>query len=112
MVDIDNKTLLNAVIVCARQAGQVIMEIYDNGRVDTAYKADLSPLTQADTRANDLILHALHKLTPNVPIISEESLNEATINQLTGEKEVWMVDPLDGTKDFLQHNDEFTVNIA
>jgi 3'(2'), 5'-bisphosphate nucleotidase len=105
-------TLLSSVINTAHRAGQEIMDVYDDGLVDTAYKADLSPITRADTRANDLIVQSLNKLTPNVPIISEESLNEVTMNQMTNKKEVWMVDPLDGTKDFLKHNDEFTVNIA
>lgn len=112
MVDIDNETLLRAVIDSAYQAGDAIMEVYGSGAVDTVYKADASPLTLADTRANDIITHSLTKLTPNVPIISEESLNELTTNTMTKEPEVWLVDPLDGTKDFLKHNDEFTVNIA
>lgn len=112
MVDIDNQTLLNGVIDIARRAGHEIMEIYDSGLAGTVYKRDSSPLTHADTRANRVVVQSLSKLTPNVPIISEESLNEVTTNQMTGEDEIWMVDPLDGTKDFLKHNDEFTVNIA
>jgi 3'(2'), 5'-bisphosphate nucleotidase len=108
----DEAALLNSVINIAVRAGQVILEVYDSDDHGTTYKADLSPLTQADMRANHYIVEALGKLAPTVPIISEESLSEAGVNSLTDEHEIWMVDPLDGTKDFLKHNDEFTVNIA
>jgi 3'(2'), 5'-bisphosphate nucleotidase len=108
----DEAALLDFVITIARQAGQVIMEVYDSGVHDTTYKSDSSPVTEADRRANHCIVEALGKLAPTVPIISEESLSEAGVNSLSGEQEIWMVDPLDGTKDFLKHNDEFTVNIA
>jgi len=108
----DEAALLDSVIAIATKAGQEIMEVYDSGTHGTTYKADLSPVTQADMRANHCIVEALGKLAPTVPIISEESLSEAGVNSLAGEDEIWMVDPLDGTKDFLKHNDEFTVNIA
>lgn len=108
----DKATLLNSVIDIARQAGREIMEIYDNGLVGTVYKADSSPLTKADILANDVIVSSLDQLTPNVPIISEELLNKDLTNKFVKEPEVWLVDPLDGTKDFLKHNGEFSVNIA
>lgn len=88
------------------------MEIYANGLVGTVYKSDQSPLTLADTKANDIIMSSLSKLTPNIPIISEESLSGHPFHNINLQHEVWLVDPLDGTKDFLKHNDEFTVNIA
>jgi 3'(2'), 5'-bisphosphate nucleotidase len=108
----DEEALLSFVVNIATRAGQEIMDVYQSGVHNTTYKADLSPVTQADMRANRYIIEALGKLTPTVPILSEESLSEGTANLLTHQAEIWMVDPLDGTKDFLKHNDEFTVNIA
>jgi 3'(2'), 5'-bisphosphate nucleotidase len=108
----DEAALLDSVISIATKAGQVIMEVYDSGDHAMTYKADLSPVTEADLRANHAIVAALGKLAPTVGIIAEESLSDARVNSFAGQDEIWMVDPLDGTKDFLKHNDEFTVNIA
>jgi len=84
------------------------MEIYQRGyTVDI--KDDMSPLTEADLASNDIILSHLKKEFPNIPILSEESCDifKQDSNQL-----FWLVDPLDGTKEFIKKNDEFTVNIA
>lgn len=94
----------------ARRAGTVIMEVYTgNYQVDT--KQDGSPLTTADRRAHGVILSGLVTLTPDIPVLSEES--EQRDHDARAQWPVfWLVDPLDGTKEFIKGNDEFTVNIA
>ncbi len=107
----DLDSILEPVIDIANQAGAAILDIYrsSNFRVDT--KEDHSPLTEADRASNRVICDALRKLTPAVPVWSEES---AAIPFETRAKwqEFWLVDPLDGTKEFIKRNGEFTVNIA
>jgi 3'(2'), 5'-bisphosphate nucleotidase len=104
-------TLLNSINEIARTAGQIIMSVYASGDFKTTYKTDKTPLTRADTLANDHIVKCLHELTPRLAIVSEESLNDKQLN--FGQSQTfWLVDPLDGTSDFLDRNDEFTVNIA
>ena len=103
-----NPAGINALSQIAVAAGRAIMEIYnqpDGWGVEM--KADDSPLTQADLRANDIIVTALLKLEPHIPVLSEESPWRAG-NAST----YWAVDPLDGTKEFIKRNGEFTVNIA
>ena len=108
----DKEALLNSVISITRQAGRRIIEAQSDGSLDIVYKADKSPLTTADTIANDYIISELSRLTPSLPIISEESLNNVDNNQHAAEFAVWLVDPLDGTKGFIKGNQEYTVNIA
>jgi len=74
------------------------------------HKADQSPLTEADTAANEIITERLRLLTPDIPILSEESFEAFTTPNAQGR--YWLVDPLDGTKEFIKRNGEFTVNIA
>jgi len=102
----------NELIKIAKAAGDAIMEIYKNEAdfgVET--KGDDSPLTKADKAANQVICDGLLKMAPGIPIISEE-------NKVTSYDErkdydfCWLVDPLDGTKEFIKRNGEFTVNIA
>lgn len=90
-------------------AGQPIMEIYAAG-IDPAAKADGSPVTEADMRAEDLILERLAQLYPSIPVIAEERM-AAGQKAALGETFI-LVDPLDGTKEFIHRRDEFTVNIA
>jgi len=103
--------LKNDLLDIARKAGEAIMEIYESGDFSIEAKADDSPLTIADKTANDIICEGLEKLPKQYPIISEE-------NKLVGYEErsayeyYWLVDPLDGTKEFIKKNGEFTVNIA
>ncbi len=101
--------LLDAVATIARRAGDVIMEIY---RTDFAVrgKSDASPVTEADERAEAAIVPALEALAPGVPVVAEEAVAAGRIPQV-GEW-FWLVDPLDGTKEFISRNGEFTVNIA
>jgi len=110
---INHKTqrqLLDAVRDIALRAGDAIMAIYETGfAVD--YKLDASPLTEADRAAHAVIVDALAALTPRLPVLSEESPPEAIANRREWQA-YWLVDPLDGTKEFIKRNGEFTVNIA
>ena len=94
----------------ARAAGEVIMAIYSQPFA-VEYKGDESPLTAADKGAHELIVAALARLTPDIPVLSEESSPEVMAARL-GWSRYWLVDPLDGTKEFVSRNGEFTVNIA
>lgn len=94
----------------ARAAGRAIMTIYRQP-FTVEYKQDESPLTAADKGAHELIAAALATLTPDIPVLSEESGPEVMAERL-GWSRYWLVDPLDGTKEFVARNGEFTVNIA
>jgi len=105
-------TLLNAVIDIAREAGAAIMNVYA-GDFTVDHKEDNSPLTQADQAAHRIITTALQKLTPGIPVLSEESSPEFhDFKTRQHWSQFWLVDPLDGTREFINRNGEFTVNIA
>ena len=106
---LDLAGLLASVIPLAEAAGAATMRFY--GRVTAAEKSDGSPVTAADQAAEDIILPALRALTPDIPVVSEEEASKGLTPEVTGER-FWLVDPLDGTKEFLSGNGEFTVNIA
>ncbi|MFZ3044956.1 MAG: 3'(2'),5'-bisphosphate nucleotidase CysQ [Desulfatirhabdiaceae bacterium] len=94
----------------AVEAGKAVLEIYDTDfTVD--YKADESPLTQADTRSHRIITHGLTERYPDIPILSEEGKSIPYEVRKTWHQ-FWLVDPLDGTKEFIRKNGEFTINIA
>jgi 3'(2'), 5'-bisphosphate nucleotidase len=101
--------LLDPLCAIARRAGAAIMAIY---ATDFAVrdKNDASPVTEADEKAEAVILADLARLTPDIPVISEEAAAAGRIPQV-GQR-FWLVDPLDGTKEFISRNGEFTVNIA
>jgi 3'(2'), 5'-bisphosphate nucleotidase len=103
--------LLPRVVALAREAGRAILSIYGDVNPAVQYKGDNSPLTQADLASHHLIVEGLAKLTPDWPVLSEESA-EIPFEQRTTWTYFWLVDPLDGTKEFLKKNGEFTVNIA
>lgn len=106
----DYEKILPEVIEISHGAGDLILEIYDAGfSVET--KEDGSPLTTADQRSHDYILSRLTQLTPGTPTISEESRSIEYASR-KGWKQYWLVDPLDGTKEFVRRSGEFTVNIA
>ena len=108
----DLKTLLPSVIDIAKQAGDAIMNIYTNEEdFNTTYKDDRSPLTKADLLSNEIITKGLQELTPEIPILSEESKKTAYEERVNWTR-FWLVDPIDGTKEFIKRNGEFTVNIA
>ncbi|WP_300222850.1 3'(2'),5'-bisphosphate nucleotidase CysQ [uncultured Helicobacter sp.] len=99
--------LLSEAIVTAILAGKKILEFY--GRTEYELKDDRSPITQADIASNELIIRHLSKIAP-FPICTEESL--ISLQERSNNEFYWLVDPLDGTKDFLAQTDHFTVNIA
>jgi 3'(2'), 5'-bisphosphate nucleotidase len=103
--------LLPAVRKIADDAAKAIMGVYNNvSATDAQTKGDGSPVTAADLAAEAVIFPALSKLTPDILVISEESFKEGVQAPTTGF--FWLVDPLDGTKEFIKRNGEFTVNIA
>ncbi|MEM9489840.1 MAG: 3'(2'),5'-bisphosphate nucleotidase CysQ [Myxococcota bacterium] len=103
--------LRRSVLDIARRAGDVIMDIYSADDFDIQTKGDDSPLTRADLAANQLICDRLRALTPDIPILSEESAQVPYPDRRPWQR-LWLVDPLDGTKEFIKRNGEFTVNIA
>lgn len=94
----------------ARDAGKAILAIYDTG-FSIEEKADKSPLTDADMASHNLIIKRLSELTPDIPILSEESA-KLPFDERASWETYWLVDPLDGTREFIKRNGEFTVNIA
>lgn len=103
--------LLPLVVEIARSAGQAIMDVYADLNPAVEYKKDDSPLTQADLASHRIICDGLAQITPEIPVISEESA-EILFEVRRNWHRFWLVDPLDGTKEFLGRNGEFTVNIA
>lgn len=101
---------LNTIITIAKQAGAAIMHIYATD-FDVENKSDNSPLTKADLAAHDVIIKALTQLTPNIPVLSEES-EHIPAQERNSWSLYWLIDPLDGTREFVKRNGEFTVNIA
>ncbi len=108
--DIWLKELVNPVCEIAKQAGAEIMKIYAEG-FEVEQKKDHSPLTTADLASHTLIIEKLEKLTPEIPILSEESAS-ISFAERSSWKNYWLIDPLDGTREFIKRNGEFTVNIA
>ena len=100
----------DALIHLAAAAGREILDVYDTA-FDVTTKDDASPLTEADLRAHRVIVEGLHELTPDVPVISEEA-EPPPFEERRHWQRYWLVDPLDGTKEFVSRNGEFTVNIA
>ena len=102
--------LLDAVVALARAAGDAILAIYREDFAVTQ-KTDDSPVTAADLAAHHLILDGLTALTPDIPVVSEEGLSPPA-SERAAWTHYWLVDPLDGTREFIAKNGEFTVNIA
>ena len=104
------------IVKIAKDAGKAIMKIY-NQEFDVEYKTDSSPLTIADKKANEIIVTALNQLSvnsfleKNIPIISEEG-RSVPYDERKNWEYFWLIDPLDGTKEFVKKNGEFTINIA
>jgi 3'(2'), 5'-bisphosphate nucleotidase len=103
--------LATELITLAERAGAAIMKVYERADFGTTTKADSSPLTQADLASHRVIAEGLEALSPGVPVLSEESKTEP-FETRRGWPRFWLVDPLDGTKEFIKRNGEFTVNIA
>jgi len=95
----------------AEEAGKTILEVYNSDDFGVEIKSDNSPLTKADKASNDIITKRLTELYPEITILSEEG-KEIPYDERKNWKQFWCVDPLDGTKEFIKRNGEFTVNIA
>jgi 3'(2'), 5'-bisphosphate nucleotidase len=109
--DRDLSSLLPEVRRLVDAACVAILEVYATGH-GVEYKADDSPITRADRAAHDILSEGLSRLTPDVPVLSEESTREQAYEVRRHWREFWLVDPLDGTREFIQRNGEFTVNVA
>lgn len=94
----------------SHRAGEAILDVYGQD-FSVTHKEDTSPLTQADLASHAIIRDALHALTPDIPLLSEESA-DIDFATRSGWRQYWLVDPLDGTREFVNRNGEFTVNIA
>ena len=103
------KNKLNITITAALEAGKAILEIYHSGEFDIEMKGDNSPLTRADTASHKVIMSFLTKT--DIPVLSEEG-KAISYEERKDWNQLWIVDPLDGTKEFIKRNGEFTVNIA
>ena len=104
---LNSRKLINII----EMAAQLILQIYHSNNFMIEIKEDKSPLTEADKKANEYICNQLTSLYPNIPIISEENKNADYENRSKYEF-AWLIDPLDGTKEFISRNGEFTVNIG
>jgi 3'(2'), 5'-bisphosphate nucleotidase len=102
---------IREIVSIAREAGAKILEVYTSDDFKVEAKADDSPLTKADLASHEHIVQRLHALTPDIPVLSEES-KETSYLERSRWTRFWLVDPLDGTKEFIKRNGEFTVNIA
>lgn len=107
---IDLNALLPEVVAIAAEAGRAIMEVYD-GEFAVELKDDRTPLTAADRAAHATILEGLGRLAVALPVLSEESAEAERADRRSWPR-FWLVDPLDGTREFIKRNGEFTVNIA
>ncbi|MFZ2540635.1 MAG: 3'(2'),5'-bisphosphate nucleotidase CysQ [Gallionella sp.] len=103
--------LLSKIVTLAHRAGEAIMVVYRSSDVGVTSKADDSPLTKADLASHRTIVEGLSKIIPNLPILSEEAADIPYTERKLWTC-YWLVDPLDGTKEFIKRNGEFTVNIA
>ena len=103
-------SLSDAVVALARRAGDAIMAVYGSDFA-VSHKDDRSPLTEADLASHRLLDSGLRALTPGIPVLSEESAHAPFAERATWQR-CWLVDPLDGTREFVKRNGEFTVNVA
>lgn len=100
---------LDGVVATVREAGAVVMDVYRSD-FEVRGKDDASPVTEADERAERLIVAALRRLAPDVPVVAEELAAAGEVPDVG--RRFWLVDPLDGTREFVSRNGEFTVNVA
>jgi 3'(2'), 5'-bisphosphate nucleotidase len=111
MARLDLDRLREGIIAIARDAAARILTVYDS-EFAVEHKDDKSPLTAADLAAHHCIVAGLERLTPDIPILSEESAEDVPAIVRREWRRLWLVDPLDGTREFVKRNGEFTVNIA
>lgn len=110
MSDLDRTGMREAFEEIARRAGAAIMEVYDAGPT-VSFKSDSSPVTEADRRAETIILDALRVRWPEIPVVAEEEISAGHVPGDLGDR-FFLVDPLDGTREFIDRRGDFTVNIA
>ena len=110
MRQIDLDALIEQLLQIARSAGDAVMAIYASGSTEIQHKEDASPVTKADLSAHRILAAQLAPLLPDCPVVSEEDAGSQVFRQHNGR--FWLIDPLDGTKEFIARNGEFTVNIA
>ena len=96
----------------SRQAARAILDIYGRADFSVTLKSDDSPLTAADIASHKLLCAGLARLSPKLPILSEENAEKIESDKRLGWQRYWLIDPLDGTKEFIKRNGEFTINIA
>ena len=107
---IQNRTLIKELLDLMKEANKAIMKIYKSTDQDLKIKKNNTPVTEADLSANKILIEGLKKTFPQIPIVSEE--NEDSLSVPQHNKVFWLIDPLDGTKEFINKNDEFTCNLA
>ena len=106
-----DEKLLNIALDCAKKAGVEVMKYYRDQSFTANFKEDQSPVTSADIAANDILMDQLQTLTPDIPIISEE-VGTVTLRQRENWQRYWLLDPIDGTGEFIIGSGDFAVNIA
>lgn len=105
--------LLAVLRVLAERAGKIALAYYTEAEeIEVRDKPDASPVTEADEACEAFLLEALHKLTPDIPVVSEEASSQQGLPDIDTAQPFWLVDPLDGTREFISRNGEFTVNVA
>ena len=103
--------LLNIAQDAAKLAGEAVLEIYDSGDFTEYSKNDDSPVTSADYKANEIIMALLEQHTPDIPIMSEET-EQLQLSDRAAWQRYWLIDPIDGTQEFIARSGDFAVNIA
>lgn len=111
MPDDTHEGLLQLAKDAAREAGEAVLAIYDKGSYDEYQKSDDSPVTSADYLANDIINKRLQEATPDIPILSEEN-KHAGLHERKHWDRYWLIDPIDGTQEFIARSGDFAINIA
>ncbi len=107
----DDDDLLSVLTLIAERAGKIVLKHYVAQETEVRTKDDNSPVTDADEETEAFLLEALATLTPDIPVVSEEAASAKGLPREAAER-FWLVDPLDGTKEFISRNGEFTVNVA
>ncbi|QPG05582.1 3'(2'),5'-bisphosphate nucleotidase CysQ [Salinimonas marina] len=111
MPDYTLQTLLDLAKSAAVEAGREVLNIYDSGDFSAYQKQDDSPVTSADYKANDIITQRLEEATPDIPILSEENMH-ASLAERKQWSRYWLIDPIDGTQEFIARSGDFAINIA
>tara|TARA_A100001015_G_scaffold253707_1_gene294071 strand:- start:1047 stop:1403 length:357 start_codon:yes stop_codon:yes gene_type:complete len=108
MNEMDLKKIVESLIDTFLYAGKISLELREKGLIKKI-KADNTPVSNGDLKVNEIITKKILELTPNIPIISEETSDNKSINDL---KDFWLIDPIDGTHDYINDLQEFTINAA